>query len=249
MKTKNLFLIFAIGLVMLQGCDDASQEDPNSKKFEPIEVGEIELHPSLIKALNNYSSSQIKISVSLFDTPRGNGYIEIPNEFKQCIDSSTSPKNIRDLKYGLTLDAYKFDKDDQAKLGFLGFGNVNIENKETIIVVEYKQTGTQLCNNYQLFYGIGARLMMHIKKTKRSAKINTPQQISASVIFGKADVIFSVKTFGITGPGVARLVKSGTMTENTYTEFLNEISSLIVDAYSDTTKFIIAPQPLFLKQE
>ena len=149
----------------------------------------------------------------------------------------------------MSLDAYKFDKNNQAKLGFLGFGNINIEDNETVIVVEYKQTGTQICDNLQLFYGVGARIMMQIKSKKTNAKVNTPQQISASVTFGRADVLFSVKTFGITGPGVARLIKSGTMTENTYVEFLNEISTLIVDSYSDSTKFEITPQPLFLKQQ
>ena len=167
---------------------------------------------------------------------------------KKCIDSSNAPKTIRDLTRGLTLDSYRFDKENQAKLGFLGFGNVEIKNKETVIVVEYKQTGTQRCDDFNLFYGIGARLMMHIRENKRSAKVNTPQQISASVVFGKADVTFSIKTFGITGPGVSQLVKAGTLNEDTYIEFLNQISNLIVDIYKQEPAFIVDPQPLFLKQ-
>ena len=38
------------------------------------------------------------------------------------------------------------------------------------------------------------------------------------------------------------------MNENTYVEFLNEISNLIVDIYNQETSFIIDPQPLFLKE-
>lgn len=250
MKTKSILLIAIIAL-MLGGCDNDGtvQTDPNTKEFIPLSVDSIRLEPELEQALQTYKSNSDQKGLVATDSLFNDGYIEIPERFKKCLDDSTAPRGIRDLKYGMSLDAYKFDKNSQAKLGFLGFGNVDIEDNETVIVVEYKQTGTQRCDNLQLFYGVGARIMMHIKNKKRNAKVNTPQQISASVTFGRADVLFSVKTFGITGPGVARLIKSGTMTENTYVEFLNEISSLIVDAYSDTTKFEIAPQPLFLKQQ
>jgi len=256
MKTKNLLLFFGISLMWFGSYNINAQIDQNAKKFEPKDVSKIKLHPSLEKASKAYSNSKpekrLGLTLESFtvgDTTARSGYITIPIEFRKCMDSSNVPKRIRDLKYGLTLDAYSFNKESQAKLGFLGFGNVDIGSKETVIVVEYEQTGTQRCHDLQLFYGVGARLMMHIKSSSKDARINTPQQISASVTFGKADVIFSIKTFGITGPGVARLVKSGTMTENTYTEFLNDISSLIVDAYGDSTKFTIEPQPLFLKQE
>jgi len=237
--------------IIIGGCDKESpvQTDPKTKDFEPINVDSIKLDSDLEQALQLFKLNSDQKGLVSTDSIPGDGYIEIPERFKHCLDSSTAPKGIRDLKYGMSLDAYKFDKDNQAKLGFLGFGNIEIEDKETVIVVEYKQTGTQRCDNFQLFYGVGARIMMQIKSKKRNAKVNTPQQISASVTFGRADVLFSVKTFGITGPGVARLIKSGTMTENTYVEFLNEISTLIVDAYSDTTKFEITPQPLFLKQQ
>lgn len=216
-------------------------------------LNELGLNPDLKEILRNSvmlndETRKSQKALVLDPTKLDDGYIKIPEEFKKCIDSTNAPKTIQDLKSGLTLDAYRFDKDNQAKLGFLGFGNVEIKKKESVIVVEYKQTGTQRCDDFNLFYGIGARLMMHIRENKRSAKVNTPQQISASVIFGKADVTFSVKTFGITGPGVSRLVKAGTLNENTYIEFLNEISNLIVDIYKQESVFEVEPQPLFLKQ-
>lgn len=250
MKTTSILLIAMI-VMLFCGCDNgaSNQNNTNSKDFYSLDVDSIKLEPELEQAVNIYKSKTNLKGLEMSDTLFNDGYIEIPDRFKKCLSDSTKPKGVRDLRYGMSLDAYTFNKNNQAKLGFLGFGNVEIEDNETVIVVEYKQTGTQKCDNLQLFYGVGARIMMQIKNKKRNAKINTPQQISASVTFGIADVLFSVKTFGITGPGVARLVKSGTMTENTYTEFLNEISSLIVDAYSDTTKFEIAPQPLFLKQQ
>jgi hypothetical protein len=249
MKTKSILLFILIAII-IGGCDNdgSVQTDPKTKEFVPINVDSIKLEPELEQVIQLFNKNSNQMGIVSEDSLFNDGYIEIPERFKRCLDSSTAPKGIRDLKYGMSLDAYKFDKNNQVKLGFLGFGNTDIEDNETVIVVEYKQTGTQRCDNLQLFYGVGARIMMHIKSKKRNAKVNTPQQISASVTFGRADVLFSVKTFGITGPGVARLIKSGTMTENTYVEFLNEISSLIVDSYSDTTRFEITPQPLFLKQ-
>lgn len=177
------------------------------------------------------------------------GYLIIPEKFKKCLEAANSPKTINDLKYGISLDSYKFEKKTQAKLGFLGFGNVELEDKETAIVVEYKQAGTQVCNNMQLFYGVGARILMKVQSKKRNARVDTPQQISASITYGDANVSYSVKTFGIVGPGVSRLIKSGTMSENTYTDFLNEISALIIDSYQNSSSFTITPQPLFLKQQ
>lgn len=77
------------------------------------------------------------------------------------------------------------------------------------------------------------------------AKLNTPQQITASVIFDKAEVTFSMRTVGITGPSIASLNKAGTMSENTYTNFMTEVSKLIVEMYKDNSGIIIKPQPLF----
>lgn len=52
------------------------------------------------------------------------------------LNDTTPPKGIRDFKYGISLDAYKFDKNSQSKLGFLGLGNVDIVDNQTVILVE-----------------------------------------------------------------------------------------------------------------
>jgi hypothetical protein len=173
------------------------------------------------------------------------GMQEIPEEFRDCL--ALAPKGIRDLKDGVSIETYEFEKGNEAELGFLGFANLSISNKEKITVIEYMQYGSVLCKNKMLKYGVGCRLMLRIRKHKRGAKLNTPQQITASVIFDKAEVSFSMRTFGITGKGVARLNQAGTFTENTYTNFMTEVSNLIVDIYSNDSDYIILPQPLFFK--
>ncbi|RIV47529.1 hypothetical protein [Flagellimonas pelagia] len=157
------------------------------------------------------------------------------------------PKSIEDLTDGVLIDAYSFEKGDEGKLGLLGFFGVELSKKQKVIVVEYSQEGTQRCDGENYKYGVGARLMMKVTKSKRNAKLNTPQQITASAIFGRAEVTYSLKTFGITGPGVAGLSKSGGLSEDTYQEFLQDISNLIIEMYKDESQFIVDPKPLPIK--
>lgn len=57
-----------------------------------------------------------------------NGYIEIPEKFKKCIDDKNAPKSIRDLTSGLTIDSYTFTKEDQVELGYLHIGGYAYPN-------------------------------------------------------------------------------------------------------------------------
>lgn len=173
------------------------------------------------------------------------------------IDTSTTaphllncavPASIRDLKDGISLQAYEFQKGDEAKLSLMGFGNVSLQKDSKITIVEFSQTGSSKCDDKTLSYGIGARLMLEIIKKKKDAKLLTPQQITASVIFGRAEVKYNVITFGITGPKTANLIKSGTLSENTYNDFINAIADIIIDAYKDEAGYIITPQYLPLRQ-
>ena len=157
------------------------------------------------------------------------------------------PKTIYDLTDGVLIDVYSFEKGDEKKLDILGFFNINLEKNQKVVVIEFLQEGTQFCSNKRYKYGVGARLMLHITKVKNKAKLATPQQITASVIFGFAEVKFSLKTFGIVGPGVANLNSAGSLSEDTYQQFLQEISELIKAMYTGNKQFIITPQPLFLK--
>ena len=155
---------------------------------------------------------------------------------------------IEELTDGVLIDAYSFDQGDESKLGLLGFFNVELSKKQKVIVVEYSQEGTQYCGDKRIKFGIGARLMMKVTRSKRSAKLNTPQQITASVVFGKAEVTYSLRTFGITGPGIGKLNKTGSLSEDTYQEFIQEISNLIVEMYKNESSFKVVPQPLAFKK-
>lgn len=159
-----------------------------------------------------------------------------------CLD--LRPRIIEELTDGVVIDAYDFVDGDEKALGLLGFFNVDIKKHERVTVIEYLQKGSLECKGETKKYGIGARLMMRVTSHKRNARLDTPQQITASVIFGKATVRFSMHTFGITGPGVAHLNRAGSITENTYSSFIAGISDLLAEAYQGSQQYIIAPQPL-----
>lgn len=185
-----------------------------------------------------------------FSPPSGRskvGVAEVPEEYLDCLEKF--PKGIRDLKDGVTVDIYSFKKGDESKLSLMGFFDISMSNHEKVTVVEYSQFGSIICNRKRLKFGIGCRLMMRIISRKRGAKLNTPQQITASVIFGKAEVNYSMQTFGITGPGVGGLNQAGALTEDTYNKFITEVSNMIVKAYDEDSRYIINPQPLFLKRK
>lgn len=175
------------------------------------------------------------------------GVVEVPEEYLDCLDKF--PKDIRDLKDGVTVDIYSFKKGDESKLSLMGFFDISMSNHEKVTVVEYSQFGSIICNRKRLKFGVGCRLMMRIISRKRGAKLNTPQQVTASVIFGKAEVNYSMQTFGITGPGVGGLNQAGALTEDTYNKFITEVSNMIVKAYDEDSRYIINPQPLFLKRK
>lgn len=132
-----------------------------------VDVSKLELNPIVEEALMNLESKHLEATSNLRDSLlSGSGDFKIPPELMKCLSSDTAPRTIQDLTDGISLDSYRFEKENQATLGILGFGNVEIGNKETVIVVEYKQSGSQYCNNNQLFYGVGARMLLHVKNKK-----------------------------------------------------------------------------------
>lgn len=208
------------------------------KKLNSVKVPKVLESYAQAKA-NNRSTKRKPLLVAL-------STYDIDDNARKCIESG--PKNIRDLKDGLTFDAYEITEQAATSLHLLGFAAINFNKLDKVIVVEYAQTGTHHCDGKRLKFGIGARMVMKIKKNRWGgrAKLDNPYQVTASVIFGKASVQYSIVTFGITGPGTAKLINSGTLAEDTYGKFVSDISSLIVEAYQNEQQFTIVPQPMFL---
>lgn len=255
---KISFLLLAIaGILLFNACGAPERDseanadmvgtvdinyDENFKSvFEPIKASDLDF--SLMENEIDTSAEETAGLERLVVTESMDELTD--SQMSNCIDNR--PKTIRDLTDGVLIDAYSFEKGDESKLGLFGFANIKLTGKQKVLMIEYSQEGTQYCNDQARKYGVGARLMMKVTKSKRNAKLETPQQITASVIFGMAEVTYSLKTFGITGPGVGRLNKTGTLSEDTYQQFIQEVSNLIVEMYKEDSEFIVVPQPLPLK--
>ncbi|WP_281989346.1 hypothetical protein [Aquimarina aggregata] len=264
MKTINYFLAIACVAIVFS-CKQASEKATETVTEEVTEATRTVSEEVLINVDENFTSkyspkaaASIMLamdSLSLVDFSSNYAKIDVAKEdtwstFNDAIVNNATipiecwnsrPKKIEELTDGVLLDAYSFERGDEVKLGLLGFLNVNLSKKQKAIVVEFSQKGTQYCSGKTYKYFVGARLMMKITRSKNNAKLNTPQQVTASVIFGRAEVIYSLKTFGIVGPGIAELNKVGSLSEDTYQGFMQAISKLIVDMYKEKSDFIITP--------
>jgi len=238
-----------------QGIDTTVYTTDTSMVKHPLSVSTVELSDSTNALLNAYASVVKRDGVgpnglvvgndaaASLEGPAGPGDA-LPPWIVACLRSG--PTQLNQLTDGVRIDAYDFKKGDEVKLEAMGFLNVSFSKDERITVIEFRQHGTSLCESRRLPYGIGARLMLRVTQKKKGAKLATPQQISASVTFGKAEVRFSLLTFGIVGPGVAQLNNTGAMNEDTYSNFLKAVSSMITEMYTSPSNYIVTPQPLFL---
>jgi len=219
-----------------------------SIKFQPINAAAIKLGMDE-ETIKKYANTLSKVDIA---DPKGWDDFNNSSVMRNLVNEDcwkNRPRTINDLTDGVLIDAYSFEKGGEITLGLLGFANVKLTNKQKVLVVEYSQEGTQYCTGNLYKYGIGARLMMKVIASKRNAKLNTPQQITASVIFDRAEVTYSLQTFGITGPGVSKLNKSGTLSETTYQDFLQGISDLIVEMYKADSNLNVVPQLLPMKNQ
>jgi hypothetical protein len=180
-------------------------------------------------------SNMTKYELGEFNEPN----LDTPSEDK-------IPKSIHELTEGLKFESYEFNTRNFANLSLLGFTTNGLEKNMKVIVTEYMQTCKVHYKGNNYIYGIGARMMMRISKSSFRAKVDSPQQVTASVVFGRATVKYNLLTIGIVGPGTESLLRSGALTEDTYTNFILAVSKLIVDAYKDTSTYIITPQLLII---
>ncbi len=170
-----------------------------------------------------------------------------PNSNSDC--QATRPSSINDLTEGLRLRTHNFNRDNQIGLGLFGFGHVNIGKKEKVVLVEYLQTGKHFCKNETTRYGIGARMMMKITTKSKQAKLNTPQQISASVTFGYCSVVYELDLVGISGEATSNFIKmGGNLDGDTYNEFIDSVTDIVSAAYNNEERYVIDPQKLIESQ-
>lgn len=179
-------------------------------------------------------------------------YLEVEqNQFQSLGDSydcikRNAPKTILDLNDGIRFHSYELNSNDSTILNLIGFSNVNFKRNTKLVVVEFSQTGSFNCHKEKHTFGIGARMLLKIKVKGFGigVKLDSPFQIAASMIYGKVSVSYSVVTFGIVGAQTTKLLKTGNLSEDTYSNFVTDISEIINLAYQKDSGISIKPQPM-----
>ncbi len=170
--------------------------------------------------------------------------IKLSNELSKCLDKI--PSDIHGLKDGMMFRFFELKVGQEAVLGALGF-KLNIGSVKKAMIVEIFQTGSHNCDEKIYNYGVGARFFLQVKSKKFGAKLDSPQQITASVIFGKASVTYEWRTFGLTGAGIEPYIGgTGELNENSYNNFVHGMHKIFADAYKNDKKIIVFPQPILI---
>lgn len=116
-----------------------------------IKAAKINLEGEMLKIADSYSNvlkhTDIDNKGVFVDFDEGDNTIvpsfpDVPAKFVNCM--SKAPKSIKDLKDGVIIETYEFEKGDEEKLGLLGFFNLEFGEREKVTVVEF-------CNMDQYF--------------------------------------------------------------------------------------------------
>tara|TARA_R110001599_G_scaffold331474_1_gene546276 strand:+ start:759 stop:1613 length:855 start_codon:yes stop_codon:yes gene_type:complete len=146
------------------------------------------------------------------------------------------------------MQVYYFNKSSKTHLKLLGFGGINLKGNEIVCIAEYSQRVSIPCaDNNDVTWGFGIRMMMHVKSSEKGAKLDNPSKIAASVTFGYASVSYSIKTFGVAGPGIADFIDADDMTTNSYGRFTGLIAKFIREIYSTSNTYDIDPRVMLVE--
>ena len=155
------------------------------------------------------------------------------------------PENMGDLTGGIKKYFYKFSAKSSANLDAFGYGGGSLENKETLLIVDFVQHKDVFCTDgKKRTFGVGARLFLKISKKKRSVSFGLPK-LAANVELGKAEVEYTISTIGLTGDKILDALPTGNEFDvENYAKIVNSIDSIIRLAKDSTDGVNIDPQLL-----
>lgn len=133
------------------------------------------------------------------------------------------PTKISDFNSDWTYRFYRLTSVNSAEAGVLGFKGT-ISKKEVVLVKDYSLSRDGQCNGKDIRFGIGLRLFVKVKSTKKTAEIGTIPKVAASVEFNKAEASYELTGYGFNIP-------SGTIDDT----FNQAGESMTVDDYAKVT--------------
>lgn len=155
------------------------------------------------------------------------------------------PTSMNDLTGGLEKNFYKYSSSSNINLKILGWGGGELGKKELLIMTDFVQYKRVICSDGETrFYGVGARLFLHIKSRKRKVNL-TLSQLAANVELNRAEVTYKIKTIGIVGDKVLDVLPTGSKFDvDNYAKVVAAIDNIIKLAKDNTEGVIIEPQLL-----
>lgn len=134
------------------------------------------------------------------------------------------PQRMSDLNGGIKKYFRKFSRDDQHKVDALGWAGAKLAKKEVLIIYDYIQY-TEVTGHV---YGVGARLFIHIRKTKSRVDLSSLTNIAANVQLNRASVTFDISTIGIVGDEISKVLpRSNDFDVENYSAVMKSIDSII----------------------
>ncbi len=173
---SSLSVAFAIlfSFISLLSCNNNSHEE-NDPVIDPV---------TRINELTSFKEPELAV----------NGNQALGEEGCQGI-----PTKISDFNSDWIVRYYRFTSDKSANANLFGFKG-NISSKEVVIVKDYSLSKDAKCNGADVPYGIGLRLFVKVKSTKKGAEISTIAKVSASVELNKAEASYELSGYGFNIP-------------------------------------------------
>ncbi len=220
MKNLNTILITLISTILLIGCASIKQTNNTVSN-------DGELFTTL-----KLDSTFIKTKGIIKNTPFSNICENIP-------------ENMAELTGGIKKYFYKFSSKSSANLDAFGYGGGSLENKETLLIVDFVQHKDIFCTDgKKRTFGVGARLFLKISKKKRNISFGLPK-LAANVELGKAEVEYTISTIGLTGDKILDVLPTGNEFDvENYAKIVNSIDNIIKLAKDNTDGVNIEPQLL-----
>ncbi len=236
---KKLGVIIIVGLILSCGQDKydslltdlvGSEQYKRNQSYYTQAVLEYHLAESLISRFGSFDSSTYIHTINIDETSTFNSV------FIEC--SFVQPRSLHELTSGFQYKYYLFSGKFSAAMQAFGIVNVDSDSEVQYLIIDYLQYKDVQCKNINggrtfnsvfppMRYAVGIRTELKIEKMDSELDftgVGSLATLAAQVQLGTAEVNFSLKTIGITGPESKKNIPQSVNFDVTaYKEFQNSI--------------------------
>jgi len=162
------------------------------------------------------------------------------------------PTALNQLTGGYKVYYSSYTESAALNLGFIPIGSATGTKSSAVQVYSFLQFVEMPCqiNNatVTVSWGAGAEAILHIKKAKAGLNLNKLSTVAAGVELGRANVKFSMQTFGVTGDAIrTALPAAGDFNVENYARLINAVDE--VRKRMGDAGVVVVPKLLIEKSE